>query len=181
QDDEKGFARGGKGDGAGSIAESGFPKTHVIEKGDSFWTIADRYYKKGILWPQIEKANPGVKVIPGKTLTIPEPVIPVKRVATSRNLPDSPPEPGIPFRPETGPGPTRKTPPVAPRRSATEGMEGGMTTAREYRVQKGDTLSSLAKRFYRDAHKSYLIEEANTNLRYQVLREGSTIRIPAEK
>ncbi|HVR73301.1 MAG TPA: hypothetical protein VMT52_03180, partial [Planctomycetota bacterium] len=46
QDDEKGFARGGKGDGAGSIAESGFPKTHVIEKGDSFWTIADRYYKK---------------------------------------------------------------------------------------------------------------------------------------
>lgn len=175
------FAGDGKGSGAGPIAGSGFPKTHVIEKGDSFWTIAERYYKKGILWPQIEKANPGVKVLPGKTLTIPAPVIPAKRVATSRNLPDSLPETEIASRPETGPGPARKTPPVVPRKNAPQGTETGMTAAREYRVQKGDTLSSLAKRFYKDAFKSHLIEEANTNLKYQVLREGSTIRIPAEK
>jgi nucleoid-associated protein YgaU len=51
----------------------------------------------------------------------------------------------------------------------------------DYIVKKGDTLSLLAKRFYHDAGKFHLIQDANENLKYQGLLEGSRIRIPAEK
>lgn len=53
------------------------------------------------------------------------------------------------------------------------------TGAEKYKVKKGDTLQRIAKRFYNDPNKYYLIEDANEGLKYAVLQEGATIQIPA--
>lgn len=51
-------------------------RTHVVEKGESLWAIAERYYGNGNEWPRIHEANreriedPDV-IHPGWELTIP--------------------------------------------------------------------------------------------------------------
>lgn len=52
-------------------------RTYVVEKGDTLWAIAERYYGDGSEWPRIHEANrdriddPDV-IQPGWELTIPE-------------------------------------------------------------------------------------------------------------
>src|SRR5579875_470628 len=49
-------------------------RTHVIQKGDTFWGLAKKYYGKGTLWTKIQAANPKVdprRLQIGKTLIIP--------------------------------------------------------------------------------------------------------------
>lgn len=52
-------------------------RTYVVEKGDTLWAIADRFYGDGTKWPRIHEANrekiddPDV-IQPGWELTIPE-------------------------------------------------------------------------------------------------------------
>ncbi|MBI4602088.1 MAG: LysM peptidoglycan-binding domain-containing protein [Planctomycetes bacterium] len=176
---EKGSAPDAKGSGTGT-----FPLTHTVEKGDSFWSLAQRYYRSGALWAQIEKANPGVKLLPGKKLTIPAPVLP-----KTAGLAPSPGEPSasatrgeVATRPaSTERGATARPAPAV--QGATRRAAAGSGTAdyQEYTVQKGDTLTLIAKRFYNDVTKFPLIEDANENLRYQTLQAGSRIRIPTEK
>ena len=48
-------------------------------------------------------------------------------------------------------------------------------------MQKGDTLTLIAKKFYDDPSKFHLIEEANGDLKYQVLQAGAKIKVPVEK
>ena len=47
-----------------------------------------------------------------------------------------------------------------------------------YTVRPKDTLSDIAKRYYGDASKYTLIEDANERLKWTVLRAGEKIRIP---
>ena len=48
----------------------------------------------------------------------------------------------------------------------------------EYTIESGDTFFNLAQRFYKDAEKSYIIENANANLNPKKLKPGDKIRIP---
>jgi len=47
-----------------------------------------------------------------------------------------------------------------------------------YQVQKGDTLTGIAKRLLGGAEKVTALEAANPTLRYETLREGARLRIP---
>lgn len=50
------------------------PTSHVIVRGDTYWDLAETYYKDGFKWRVIADANPGdrPRFLPiGKTLTIP--------------------------------------------------------------------------------------------------------------
>ncbi|MCB1504925.1 MAG: LysM peptidoglycan-binding domain-containing protein [Hyphomicrobiaceae bacterium] len=33
------------------------PGTYVVERGDSLWRISERHYRRGYLWPEIQRAN----------------------------------------------------------------------------------------------------------------------------
>ena len=49
---------------------------HVVVRGDSLWSIAERHYGNGAHWRRIEKANPGLDpglLSAGITLKIPKP------------------------------------------------------------------------------------------------------------
>lgn len=66
---------------------SSYPRTiaagsrvHVVEKGDTLWDLAQRYYNNPLLWPQIWDANKYIPnahwIYPGDPITIP-PMTPV--------------------------------------------------------------------------------------------------------
>ncbi len=49
----------------------------MIQKGDSLWKIASKYYKDGNKWPQLFEANKEVildpdKIFPGQKIRIPK-------------------------------------------------------------------------------------------------------------
>ena len=50
-------------------------KTHTVQKGDTLWAIAKRYYGNGSQYPKIASANPFIKnpnlIYPGQVLSIP--------------------------------------------------------------------------------------------------------------
>ncbi|MEW6252815.1 MAG: LysM peptidoglycan-binding domain-containing protein [Planctomycetota bacterium] len=54
----------------------GAPRTHVVQKGDTLFSIAKQYYGDGSKWKRIQDANPQIasdpkKLQAGATLTIP--------------------------------------------------------------------------------------------------------------
>jgi LysM repeat protein len=141
-----------------------FPINHLVEPGESYWRIAEKYYGSGNgrLHSTISAANGGGKLIAGKTISIPAP---------PPSLTSPPKEPGI--RRETT-TPTESTKPSRP----TGGIVSSDARYDYYQVQKGDTLTGLAKRFLGGAGKVAALEAANPSLRYETLREGARIRIP---
>jgi nucleoid-associated protein YgaU len=135
-----------------------FPVSHKVESGESYWRLAEKYYGpgKGKLYTLVSAANGGAKLIAGKTIKIPAP----------------------PAAPKEG------SPAIAQgsARPAAARAQGGVVSSDGqydyYLVQRGDTLSTLAVRFYQSPAKTSLIEAANPSLRYETLREGAKIRIP---
>ena len=56
------------------IAVQAGPQTHVIQKDDTLYSLASRFYGKGTLWPKIKAANPGInpnRLIVGQEIIIP--------------------------------------------------------------------------------------------------------------
>lgn len=35
-------------------------ETYTVQKNDTLWTIAEKFYQKGSQWPRIQEANPGL-------------------------------------------------------------------------------------------------------------------------
>ena len=61
---------------ASSVPSAQWSKTHEVQKGDTLWAIAAKYYGNGALYPEIVEANqPMIKdadeIYPGQTLRIP--------------------------------------------------------------------------------------------------------------
>jgi nucleoid-associated protein YgaU len=149
------------------------PRTHVVEAGDTYWRLAERFYGNGVHASLIQKANPGVKMQPGRKLTIPPAPSTSGDVARA---PGNQPAGGSPTE-----SATKSAGASVARGSASKKGSSPALASGEYVVQKGDTLTSIARKFYGDASKFHLIEEANGNLKYQTLRVGARIRVPGLK
>jgi len=162
-------------------AAQGYPKTHVIEKGDTYWALAKAYYDNASsslipsLAAHIQKANAGVQMRPGKKLTIPAPPEGLIVNATAKSNEGEVTRPTVP--PSRGDGRSEK----AQRPRDTPTPPAVASVPRDYVVQAGDTLMKIAMKFYGDAMLFHLIEDANGSLKYEMLRAGSKIRIPAKK
>ncbi len=144
---------------------SGFPKKHTIEQGDTYSKIARTYYGSASprLVAHLEKANPGIDPLR----------LPLKREITIPAPPaDWTPPQSAPAGSAAASGGHR--PP-----STAEEKPAPLKAPLRYLVQRGDTLSKLARRCYGDPNKFHLIEEANESLKYGGdLIAGSTITIP---
>ncbi len=58
-----------------AVSNTAGQRTHVIQKGDSYWKLAKQYYGKGIRFTDIQKANPSKnpkKLQVGDTIIIPQ-------------------------------------------------------------------------------------------------------------
>lgn len=126
---------------------------YVVQAGDNFWSIAERWFGDGTKHHLIAAANPGVessKLKIGQTLKLPP-----KDAAGA-----APPTGG----PATGGG---GAPP-----------DGGSST---YKVQPGDTLVSIARRLLGDDSKWKQLYEANRRAigdNPDILKAGVVLTIP---
>ena len=150
----------------GSLLPEGAGRTYVIRQNDSLWGIAAQYYGDGTLWPFLEKANPGVKVRPGNKLVVP----PRPSAASQRTTRNIGSKAGRSGTGRSGTGSAQKPVPGTVIERA-----GGH---RVYLVQRGDTLSGIAKKFYGDGLKYPVLEQANQGIRPKLLKAGAKIRVP---
>ncbi len=126
--------------------------TYRIESGDTFASLAIRFYGDERYWIDIRQANPDVdprSLQPGQDVRLPPP----SQVIGPRLAADTP-----------APAPTGPD------------DRGG----RSYTVETGDTLTGLASRFYGDSSKFDLIYDANRDLLATPdrLTVGDTLQIP---
>jgi len=151
---------------SGRTPSSGeYPKIHEVVKNDTFWGLAQKYYGDGRLGSLIEKENPGVRMQPGKKLSIPEP--PARPSAASHAPPRSVARDASKAAVAKADAP--KAGDEAPQASSGKEL---------YVVQRGDTLGKIARKFYGDAGKTEPLEDANPHLKYQTLQAGAKIKIP---
>lgn len=146
-------ARGPSAEG-GAAPDAGGKRTHTVAAGEMLSTISQKYYGTSKHWREIVKANPGVDpedLRVGQKLVIPE-VAGAKPVASG----DAHSDPA----------------PVA------SGGGGAAASGQQYKVQTGDTLGKIAKKFYgkEDAWKK--IQKANPGLDPDNLQVGKTITLP---
>jgi nucleoid-associated protein YgaU len=162
---------------APTAPSAGYPKKHKVVENDSFWKLAKQYY--GVATPSlathIAKANPGIDPLRlplDKDIAIPAPPPDFKAPAPSAasQASSSP----VPDRASSGSS--------SPRTGGGSSASVALSLPRKYVVQKGDSLSGLAVKFYGSSQKAYLIREANLDLKYGgYLIAGQTITIPAAR
>jgi nucleoid-associated protein YgaU len=158
---------------AGAVPGKTFPVEHTVVSGDTYWGLSRKYYGSSSHTELIKTANKGVTPQPGKKLVIPTPP------AAAETTPQ-------PSGRTVSPDPARAvasgTPPAEPKSGEVAGFSIAALPADAdyyyYTVQKGDTLSGLAKRFYADSTSFHRIQGANKHLHYEMLRAGMKIRIP---
>ena len=82
------------------------PLTHTVEKGDTLWSICEKYYGDSYLWPKLWQMNPFVTnphfLKPGDVITLIEKEL-IEKTAPQVQEPASPPKkPAVPAPPMKG-------------------------------------------------------------------------------
>lgn len=155
----------------------GFPKTHKIQDGDTYYKIAKAEYGSADprLLAHIQRANPGLdpaRLPVGKEISIPAPPADWKPPASR--------SPGTSSGPAPAPRPALGGAALPGEAKSAPAPSGPAKLPLRYLVQRGDTLGKLARRFYGDPNKFHAIADANEDLKYGgELIAGTTITIPA--
>jgi nucleoid-associated protein YgaU len=137
--------------------------TYTVAQGDSLTIISQKYYQDSNKWTMIadanKLANPSVIHV-GNVLTIPN-VVPQLTVAAA---------------PSPVPAETPKT-------SAAVASANAVKTTSSYTVQAGDTLWSIAEKYYGTGFEWYRINQANGDLPLNtngkpIITPGQNLKIP---
>ncbi|MCI0447543.1 LysM peptidoglycan-binding domain-containing protein, partial [bacterium] len=82
-------------------------RVHIVERGDTLWDLAQRYYQNPFLWPQIWDANKYIPnahwIYPGDPVIIP-PLTPVSEQMIAQEAEPGPPSGEVPGGPAGAPG-----------------------------------------------------------------------------
>ncbi len=134
---------------------------HTVEKGETLWSISEKYYKTGFNWKKIADANTissPTKLEVGQSL-----IIPVEVTETEVQTPKE----------------TEVASP-APKGQITE--EAASTTnaitGANYTVVKGDSLWKIAVRAYGDGYKWSEIAKENHLTHPNVIHTGNVLILP---
>lgn len=142
-------------------------KKHIVQKGENLWQIAVKEYGSGYSWVSIAQANhlsnPGV-IFSGDTLIIPS-VTPILLPSHAVS-----PTPTKTVKPTVTPTPT-KAPVISP--TPTIAFKGN-----SYKVQRGDSLWTIAVKAYGNGYRYVDIIKANQLVNPGVIFAGNTLRIP---
>ena len=129
----------------------------MVESGETLYGIAQQYYGRGMAWRDLAEANPDLK--PGRLLVGQKVVIP-------------------------GPNRTGEKEPVADARVVREEVRTAPATkpeaeARYHVVAEGESLYTIAARYYGSGHQWRRIQEANaSSLDDWQIRPGMKLLVP---
>jgi nucleoid-associated protein YgaU len=159
------------GDNRGNSGRPAAPPVYAIAAGDSFSTIAEKFYGDERKWILIEEANPNVdprRLKLGQVIKLPPPEAPQAPAAKTAAA-NAPASKADAARADAA-SPPRE--PVAP--------PGGKL----HEVKPGQTLSSIAREHYGDPNTWRTIFDANRDLlrnNPNVLPAGAKLVIPAKQ
>lgn len=128
---------------------------YTVVKGDTLWSISEKYYQKGDNWKEIADANnitDAKKLEVGQELVIPE----VKNEVN------------------TTPTPAPPTPQITENAASTTNE----ITGDSYTVVHGDCLWTIAVRAYGDGEKWHQIAEVNHLANPRIIHSGNIFILP---
>ena len=134
---------------------------HTIEKGETLWSISEKYFNNGTGWKKIAEANnisSPTKLEVGQQLTIP----------TAEATTATPVE-----TPQETVSPTPKGQITEEAASTTNAITGA-----SYTVAKGDSLWKIAVRAYGDGYKWSEIAKENHLTHPNVIHSGNILILP---
>jgi nucleoid-associated protein YgaU len=146
-------------------------RTHTIQEGETFSSLARRFYGHTKHWKRIAEANPDVdpgRLKVGQKIRLPglesKPSGPQRQTDDPRDQRTANPDPATDDEPQSANPPAEDSGP------------------RSVRVRSGDTLSSIAERVYGDPGRWERILEANRDRidQPESLQVGTELRVPAE-
>ncbi|MBI1864024.1 LysM peptidoglycan-binding domain-containing protein [Candidatus Woesebacteria bacterium] len=153
---------------------------YTVEKGDTLWSISQKFYNDGFKWSEIAKANnienPSTIEV-GQKLTIPasakaaEPSSSPEATSTSIIAEVSPtPEPSVESTTEPSPTPSQIV--------VSGGNVDQKITENTYTVVHGDNLWKIAVRAYGDGYKWLEIAKANNLKNPNIIHSGNVFTLP---
>jgi nucleoid-associated protein YgaU len=150
---------------AGTVAGSGAGREYTVAQGDSLATVARKYYGSSAGWAVIYEANRDRMSSPHRMV-----------VGTKLRIPDNGGAAAPAEKAGAEPAAKAEAAPKAEAKAETPKAAG----QRSYTVQPGDTLRSIARKFYGSSAKWQLILDANKTKVSgpQGLRVGTDLVIP---
>ena len=147
--------------------EVDLPATHTVVRGETLWSISEKYYKTGYNWVDIVEENnltSADDIAEGQTLVVPN--VPARTSEVAEATPEATvvavatPQPSA-------------TPEIAPTTT-----KGGLTTSSSYTVVKGDTLWDIAVAQYGNGYKWVEIARANKLANPDLIHPGNVFVLP---
>lgn len=143
-----------------------FPRTHVVQAGDTLWSIAEKYYQSGYNWVDIANENNlanADNIEEGAQILIPN-VTPIATPASDSQLAVAEEVPQVSEEVST--------------ETQAETTDATSETADSYTVQQGDYLWAIAEKIYSDGYKWVDIANANNLDNPDIIHAGNVLVIP---
>ncbi len=157
-----------------SPSANGLPTTHTVTKGETLWSIAEKYYQSGYNYVDIQNANKlsGGSIEVGTQLTIP---VAEKRGPGAQNTAMATPTAATNTPvPQTG----TPVPTTAPETKPGEATSVNTLGGRKYTVAKGDSLWKIAVAQYGSGYKWVEIAKANKLVNPGLIHAGNELTLP---
>lgn len=155
---------------------------HTVQAGDTLWSIAEKYFKDGFKYPEIEKANnftKDTKLEKGMQLVIPKlegvvagaeatkaPTPSVQATIEPTKSQESPTGPTGPVASPTAPSPTGA------------GQTSSASTDKKYTVVRGDSLWDISVKQYGNGYRWVEIAKLNKLANPSIIHAGNVLIMP---
>lgn len=149
--------------------------THKVEAGETLWSIAEKYYKDGFKWVEIQKANNipnNAEIEKGTELMIPKLADETVQPANdpSKTVASSPIPTAIPYKEAAGS--------TGPTGGLNEGETMSASTDKQYTVVKGDSLWAIAVAKYNNGFRWVEIAKKNNLVNPDIIHAGNVLLLP---
>jgi len=164
-----------------SEQETTEPKTHIVEKGESLWTISEKYYGTGYNWVDIKdenKLSDANAIHEGDQLTIPSVAPRIAKADSEKSENDK-----LADVSNSDDKKDEVTPTETPKEETSDSKDENndkLSDSKEveHTVEQTDSLWKIAQKYYNDGNKWVQIAKANNLDHPSIIRRGQKLIVP---